>query len=163
MEDKIHSKPMFPENLSSEKRIVNLIVLVNNIDRSNEYLDRIIHLKLGITDDQIDDIEHHHSLKNEFLFNNDALKHLNRSFSSKATNLLNDNLQVLFNQVIRPQIQHILTTSLRDADYRLPRDELGEIAGQSENGMMPEQVASQFRNGWETLMKPLSRIMTPRT
>jgi len=179
MRDESYPRPVGQGNFPPEDRIVAFIVLINSLDISNEYLSRIITGVLGSSDHDADgqgtngisSIPASSPLKESFPFKNDLrdvaarLTGLNTSFTSKTTELLNEGLQVLFGQVIKPRLRPVLTDTFRDADYGLTEEELAEVAAQNDETEddVVEQVARIFENRWEALMKPIARLMTGRT
>jgi hypothetical protein len=161
---------------------------------ANEYLARIVSSWLGTAQANGQPNEHHQqqSLKSSFPFGQDAifvttsLNNLNNSFKSKATDLLNSGVEVLYNQVIKPRLRPVLTDTFRDVDYSLTEDEIAELVASAQDtdgqilddrviplldmdyaregdGHQLSPVASRFEHGWDALMKPIARLMTPRT
>jgi hypothetical protein len=136
---------------------------------------------------------HAFSPRDSFPFDHDAafviqlLQTLNTSFTAKTTELLNSGLQVLYNQVIKPRLRPVLSDTFRDADYTLTEEEISDLLAQAEgasdderlapllDNMIPDRdspsaseqrlsrVAARFEHGWDALMKPIARLMTPRT
>ena len=133
---------------------------------------------------------HAFSPKESFPFDHDAafvvqlLQTLNTSFNAKTSELLNSGLQVLFNQVVKPRLRPVLSDTFRDADYTLTEEELSDLLAQTEgasdderlapllDNIIPDssssssslsRVASRFEQGWDALMRPIARLMTPRT
>ncbi|KAL2136256.1 hypothetical protein VTI74DRAFT_4689 [Chaetomium olivicolor] len=172
MRDDYYPRAAVQGGVPPEDRIVAFIVLVNSLDMANEYLARIVSSFLSPP-------EHHHPngapnlkpLEAAFPFQNDAtevaarLNNLNASFSAKTSELLNEGIKVLFSNVIKPRLRPVLTDTFRDADYTLTEDDLAEWAaqdGQAEDDVL-EQVPRAFEHGWEALMRPIARLMTPRT
>ncbi|KAL1843732.1 hypothetical protein VTJ49DRAFT_113 [Mycothermus thermophilus] len=183
MRDECYPRATVQGNLPPEDKIVSFIVLINSLDMANEYLGRIVTNILKPPEQK-----HHQqpngaapgdSLKNAFPFKNEStdvatrLNNLNASFSAKATELLNEGIKVLFSQVIKPRLRPVLTDTFRDADYGLTEDELAELTEQliSQGGSTDttdvddflERVPRVFERGWDALMRPISRLMTPRT
>ncbi len=170
MRDESYPKPVVSGGLPPEDKIIAFTVLINSLDMANEYLGRIITGLIGPLE-TTNGGGSASSLKDAFPFKNDVhevvtrLTNLNISVSSKATELLNDGIQVLFNQVIKPRLRPVLTETFRDVDYTLSEDELAELAAQNdedEEGLL-DQVPRRFEHGWDALMKPLGRLMTPRS
>jgi hypothetical protein len=136
---------------------------------------------------------HSFSPKDSFPFDHDAafvtqlLQTLNTSFTAKTTELLNSGLQVLYNQVIKPRLRPVLSDTFRDADYTLTEEEISELLASAEgsasdderlapllDNIIPDRdsdsgeqrlsrVAARFEHGWDALMRPVARLMTPRT
>ncbi|CAK7267215.1 Golgi transport complex subunit 4 [Sporothrix epigloea] len=94
-----------------------------------------------------------------------ALGNLFASFTTMAAELQNEGLQVLFNQVVKLRLRPILLEAFRDADYTLDEQELAELAEANDEDLdsVLESVGRRFEYGWDALMRPLARIMTPRT
>ncbi|OIW34723.1 COG4-domain-containing protein [Coniochaeta ligniaria NRRL 30616] len=118
------------------------------------------------------------------------LQTLNTSFTAKTTELLNSALQVLYNQVIKPRLRPVLSDTFRDADYTLTEEDISSLLASAEGGnpsdderlaplldnIIPDRdsdpdsseqrlsrVAARFERGWDALMRPVARLMTPRT
>ncbi|KAK3394418.1 COG4 transport protein-domain-containing protein [Podospora didyma] len=172
MRDESYPKPLVSGGFPPEDKIIAFIVLINNLDMSNEYLARIVLGVLGPPDRSNGNPgTHQSSLQDSFPFKNDAkdvmtrLNSLNTSFSYKATELLNDGIDVLFKQVAKPRLRPVLTETFRDADYTLSEEELAEIAAENDEDEddLLEQVPRRFEHGWDALMKPIARLMTPKT
>ncbi|KAI0442297.1 COG4 transport protein-domain-containing protein [Xylaria telfairii] len=171
MQDESYLRPVVQGGLPPEDKIVAFIVLINSLDVSNEYLARIITTRLGSSSDQPNGTSHPNPLAASFPFDNDvslvtsSLNNLHSTFTTKTTELLNDGLQVLFNQVVRQKLRTILAETFRDADYWRTEEELAEIALQNEEDEdeLLDRVPRRFEQGWDALMKPLARLMTPKT
>ncbi|KAI0184569.1 COG4 transport protein-domain-containing protein [Xylaria flabelliformis] len=171
MQDESYLRPVVQGGLPPEDKIISFIVLINSLDVSNEYLARIITTRLGSQSDQANGTSPPNPLTASFPFDKDvslvtsSLNNLHSTFTTKSTELLNDGLQVLSNQVVRQKLRTILAETFRDADYWRTEEELAEIALQNEEDEDEhlERVPRRFEQGWDALMKPLARIMTPKT
>ncbi|KAJ9157668.1 Conserved oligomeric Golgi complex subunit 4 [Pleurostoma richardsiae] len=172
MRDESYPKPAVQGGLPPEDKIISFIVLLNSLDMSNEYLERIVNARLGVsTEPSANGTGHGPSLQDSFPFEHDltlvtnALHTLNGSVTSKTTDLLNEGLQVLFNYVIKARLRPVLSDTFRDADYTLSAEDLAEIAAANDEDEeeLLEQVPRRFEHGWDALMRPIGRIMTPRT
>ncbi|KAK3328813.1 hypothetical protein B0H66DRAFT_571605 [Apodospora peruviana] len=174
MRDESYPKPAIQGGLPPEDKIIAFIVLINSLDMSNEYLARIISSILAPASDESQSNGtrgHPTSLKDSFPFQNDAkdvtarLNTLNSAFSSKTTELLNEGIAVLFNQVIKPRLRPVLTDTFRDTDYTLTEDELADLAAQNDKDVdeLLDHAPAVFEDGWDRLMKPIARLMTPKT
>lgn len=173
MRDESYPKAAVQGGYPPEDKIIAFIVLMNSLDMANEYLSRVTSALLTPAGD-----EHQGngagsrplSLRDSFPFSNDAnevtarLNSLNNSFSTKSNALLVEGIAVLFDKVIRPRLRPVLTDTFRDADYTLTEDELAELAAQNdmEKDDLLEQTPRAFEHGWDRLMKPIERLMTPR-
>ncbi|KAH0494028.1 hypothetical protein TgHK011_000664 [Trichoderma gracile] len=172
MRDESYPKAAIQGGFPPEDKIIQFIVLINSLDMANEYLTRIIHGRIGSPDgptQQKEEIEA--QLKQSFPFERDAvavmgaLRSLETAFLGKTTELLNEAIQVLFNQVVKLRLRPVLSDTFRDADYTLTEEEIAEIAQENDagEGELLDQVARRFEHGWDQLMKAIGRIMTPGT
>jgi conserved oligomeric Golgi complex subunit 4 len=176
MRDESYPRAATQGGFPPEDKIISFIVQINSLDMANEYLDRIIAKKLEMdadrpTNGMASTTQQLSPLKQSFPFEHDvtlvtqSFNALNSSFTSKTSELLNDGLQVLFNQVVKPRLRPVLSDTFRDADYTLSEKELAEIAQENDEEVenFLEQVPRRFEHGWDALMKPIGRLMTPRT
>jgi hypothetical protein len=96
-----------------------------------------------------------------------ALEALISTFTIKTTELLNEAIRVMFDQVVKPRLRPVLSETFRDVDYSLTEEDLEDIARQNESDDEPEilndLVARRFEHSWDALMKPIQRLMTPKT
>ncbi|KAH7006093.1 hypothetical protein EDB82DRAFT_421229 [Fusarium venenatum] len=171
MRDESYPRPVVQGGFPPEDRIIQFIVLINSLDMANEYLTRIITGRIGESSDSPNGDAQNGPLKDSFPFERDvifvanALHTLQTSFIGKASELLNEGIQVLFNQVVKLRLRPVLTETFRDADYTLSEDDIADIAQQNDEDEdeLLEQVPRLFEHGWDQLMKPIARIMTPGT
>ncbi|KAL1893765.1 Golgi transport complex subunit 4 [Sporothrix stenoceras] len=179
--------------LPPEDRVIAFIVLINSLDMAMEYLARIVSTRMGVPVDEESSssapsggresqraqripsptapavVAH---LRESFSpFDHDvtlvaaALANLFSGFTTKAVELQNEGLQVLFTNYIKPRLHAIVSDTFRDADYTLDEQELAEVAEMNDEDLdiVLESVSRRFEHGWDGLMRPLARIMTPRT
>ncbi|KXJ96022.1 intra-golgi transport complex, subunit 4 [Microdochium bolleyi] len=172
MRDESYPRPVVQGGFPPEDKIISFIVLINSLDISNDYLSRIIDARLEQPSEQTNGAESApHPLAASFPFEQDvkfvisSLSNLKSTFSSKASELLSDGLLVLFNNVVKPRLRPVLSETFRDVDYGLTEDELAEIAQQNDDDedALLDQVQRRFEHGWDLLMKPIARLMTPKT
>ncbi|KAF3072096.1 Calcium-transporting ATPase 1 [Trichoderma lentiforme] len=172
MRDESYPKAAIQGGFPPEEKIIQFIVLINSLDMANEYLVRIIHGRIGSPDgpaQQKEEIEA--QLKQAFPFERDvvavvgALRALETAFIGKTTELLNEAIQVLFNQVVKLRLRPVLSDTFRDADYTLTEQDMAEIAQENDEaeGVMLDQVSRRFEHGWDQLMKAIGRLLTPGT
>ncbi|RDA89625.1 hypothetical protein CP533_6103 [Ophiocordyceps camponoti-saundersi (nom. inval.)] len=168
MRDESYPKSAVQGALPPEDKIVQFIVLINSLDMANEYLDRIISSRVVKTDG---DVTLQEPVKKLFPFERDvtfvanALLALETRFIAKSTELLNEGIQVLFNQVIKLRLRAVLSETFRDADYSLTEEEVVELAQQNDESEEEalNQVRRRFELGWDQLMRPMARLMTGKT
>lgn len=171
MRDESYPKAIVQGGFPPEDKIIQFIVLINSLDMANEYLARIIGGRLGVTENEANGSVQDGPLKSSFPFERDvtfvanALHIAETAFITKTTELLNEGLQVLFAQVVRPRLRPVLTDTFRDTDYMLTEDDLIEMAQQNDEDEdeFYDQVPRRFEHGWDQLMKPIARLMTPGT
>ncbi|KAF4123983.1 P-type Ca2+ transporter type 2C [Geosmithia morbida] len=175
MRDESYPKPVVQGGFPPEDRIVQFIVLINSLDMANEYLTRIIRVQTETADssatDRAQQLQMQSPVEKSFPFERDvsfvtnALTTMQTTFVSKTTELLNEGIQVLFNMVVKARLRPVLSDTFRDADYTMTEDEIADLARQNDEDEtdLLEQVPRRFEHGWEQLMKPIARIMTPGT
>lgn len=171
MRDESYPKPIIQGGFPPEDKIIQFIVLINSLDMANEYLSRIIGSRVIPSADQPNGVTLHASMKDSFPFDKDtifvanSLHSLQTTFITKSSELLNEGIQVLFNQVVKLRLRPVLNETFRDADYSLSDEDLAEIAQQNDESEeeILSQVRRRFEHGWDQLMKPIARVMTPGT
>jgi hypothetical protein len=176
MRDESYPKPAVQGGLPPEDKIIAFIVLINSLDVSNEYISRIISTQQHKSEPSANGTESHgdgSKLHDLFPFNHDALfvenalKTLQSTFSGKTTELLNEALMVLFNNVVKPRLRPVLSDTFRDIDYHLTPAEIADLAQMNDFDPDDEAfrnlVPQRFEGGWDALMVPLKRIMTEAT
>ncbi|CAN8099270.1 unnamed protein product [Discula destructiva] len=171
MRDESYPKPVVQGGFPPEDRIIAFIILINSLDMSNEYLERIIQTFLGASPERANGSGSAPALKDSFPFEHDtafvtnALTTLLATFTSKTTELLTEGLQVLANQVVRLRLRPVLADTFRDADYTLTEDELADLAAAEDldEDELLDAVGRRFEHGWDALMKPIARLMTAKT
>ena len=98
---------------------------------------------------------------NEAVFVINALNSMQTSFTTKASELLMDGISVAFHQVLKPRIRPILADAFRDVDYSMTSAEQGD--GYDEEEDEEDAVSKRFGLSWNTLTRPLKRLMTKST
>lgn len=171
MRDETYPKPVIQGGFPPEDKIVQFIVLINSLDTANQYLNRIIDGRISLSEDNPDIALPGEGLKESFPFEKDAvmvanqLHKLQKNFLAKSNELLSEGINVLFERVVKLRLRPVLAETFRDADYTMTEQELAEYAEQNEEDseQVIEMVARRFERGWDMLMKPIGRIMTPAT
>ncbi|KAI1372709.1 COG4-domain-containing protein [Hypoxylon crocopeplum] len=171
LRDESYPQPVVQGGLPPENKIVAFIVLINSLDVAKDYLARIIAAQLGTSPDQPNGTSHTNHLAASFPFEHDVtfvtsvLHTLNSTFSMKAGELISDALKVLFTTVVKQRLKPVLVDAFRDVDYWRSEDELAEIARQNDEDEdeVIDRVQRRFEHGWDALMKPIARLMTPKT
>ncbi|KAF1983571.1 COG4-domain-containing protein [Aulographum hederae CBS 113979] len=165
MRDESYPKAAIAGSLPPEDKIIAFLVLCNNLDIATDYIHRIVSQHLGSSQQNPHDQNPPTSLADTFPFNHDAqvvsnsLSAMESSFAAKSSDLLSDGIQVLFHQVMKPRMRHILSETFRDIDYAPdPSDTAEDSKDDPTDG---DVVKARFERGWLALTKPLKRILTP--
>ncbi|CAN9150252.1 unnamed protein product [Alternaria alternata] len=160
MRDESYPKPVIQGGLPPEDKVIAFLVLINNLDIANDYVERIVSQQLG-RHSQAGEEDTKSPLHDLFPFGHDAmfventLKAMEKSFASKSGDLLNDGITVLFSNVLKPRIRPILAEAFRDIKYD-PED--GENEDEEEDDV--DVVKSRFDRGWGVVIRPIKRILT---
>ncbi|KJR85809.1 uncharacterized protein SPSK_10852 [Sporothrix schenckii 1099-18] len=187
-----YPRPTASGGLPPDDRVIAFILLINSLDMAMEYLARIVSTRMGVPVDESSSsapanakegqraqripsatapavVAH---LRDTFSpFDHDvslvaaALANLFINFTTKAVELQNEGIQVLFANHIKPRLHTIVSDAFRDVDYSLDEQELADVAeaNDADLDVVLEHVSRRFEHGWDGLMRPLARIMTPRT
>ena len=169
MRDESYPKASGQNSFPPEDKIIAFIILMNSLDVSKDYISRIVSSRLASSD--VNDTSSTKappppSLKDLFPFSHDAtfvtsaLTGLQTSFSSKSSELINEAVSVLINQVIKPRIRPILSDTFRDIDYSDPSPSSPQDDDE-DTPPDPDLVPHRFSTSWTALMTPLSRLLTP--
>jgi hypothetical protein len=96
-----------------------------------------------------------------------ALKSLDSAFSSKSTDLIEEGISALFNNVVKPRLRPVLSETFRDTDYSLSDEDIVELARANDSEDDPESfqdiVPRRFEHYWDALMKPIQRLQTAKS
>lgn len=159
MRDETYPKAIIQGALPPEDKVLGFLILINNLDVSVEYMQRIVASHLDTDAPQLPAI---------FPFASDAafvvseLRSIETTFASKSATVLNDALEVLFRQVTKPRIRPMLTDAFRDVEYNVSADESGGAMGE-EASETDDIVPRRFASSFNALLKPIKRILTPST
>lgn len=169
MRDESYPKPVVQGGLPPEDKIIAFIVLINSLDVANDYISRIVTTRIQPPEES----SGRNSLQDMFPFAQDAtfvinaLKTLDSTFTSKTSELMAEGITALFNNVIKPRLRPVLSETFRDVDYSLTEEDLADITRQNDSDDDPESlhdiVARRFEHFWDALMRPIQRLMTPKT
>jgi hypothetical protein len=156
----------------ADDKVISFFVLINSLDTAAEYIHRIIDGFISATAGS----GGMQNLKDLFPFEEEAehvreqLKNMESSFEQKTSELINDGIMVVFNQVVKPRLRPLLADAFRDVDYMVAEDNDvgiggGEYSDDDGNGGVSgagEQVKKRFQSAWDALMKPMQRILTEK-
>ncbi|KAL9621892.1 MAG: hypothetical protein Q9160_003713 [Pyrenula sp. 1 TL-2023] len=172
MRDEFYPRAAIKGALPPEHLMIAFLVLVNDLDVAIDYVKRIVNTRIESNNAGGDGEAKNASTELSSLFplGDDkasvtaALNSLASTFSAKASELLNDGIQVVFENGMKPKLRPILMDSFRDLDYQATDEELAEQAREEGRDEVNEEVvARRFRQGWDALTRPIGRIMTPGT
>ncbi|KAG9233789.1 hypothetical protein BJ875DRAFT_535172 [Amylocarpus encephaloides] len=171
MRDESYPKAAIQGGFPPEDKIISFIVLINSLDVANEYIGRIVESRLQPSETngagQSSGISDSFPFDHDSVFVVNALQSLHTTFKSKISELVSDGLRVMIERVIRPRLRPVMSDTFRDVDYSLTEEDLADIARENEQDDDPElladQVTRRFEHAWDALMKPIQRIMTPKS
>lgn len=158
MRDESYPKPVIQGGLPPEDKVIAFLVLINDLDVSNDYIKRIVEQQLGGPSQETSKSP----LEDLFPFGHDAkfvetkLRNLEHSFAVNSGELLNDSIQVAFHAVLKPRVRPILSEAFREVNYRPSEETHGEDGEDDDAGL----VKSRFDRGWGALIRPIRRILT---
>lgn len=182
MRDESYPKAAIPGQLPPEAMIVSFLVLINNLDVADGYISQITKSLLSANPTSNPSLSALFPRDDEAMTVNTTLTSLAATFHEKASELMSDGINVVFNNVMKPRLRPVLMDALRDAEYQMTKeqneeylaalaDELGDGSADSggagtgaggAQGFSPE-VRMRFQHGWDALTKPIARIMTATT
>ncbi|PVH95217.1 COG4-domain-containing protein [Periconia macrospinosa] len=163
MRDESYPRPVIQGGLPPEDKVIQFLVLINNLDIANDYIKRIVEQQIGGKDRPNGDDAPKSNLENLFPFGHDAkfvenaLKSMEHAFSAKSGELLNDGIQVAFHSVLKPRVRPTLTEAFREVNYKPSESN----AADEDDGSDSDLVKSRFDRGWGALIRPIKRILTP--
>jgi hypothetical protein len=133
------------------------------LDVSNDYIKRIVEQQLNKrpqagSDDAKSPLQELYPFGHDAVFVEGRLKALQKAFTSKSTELINDGITVLFSNVLKPRIRPILAEAFRDIDYS-PAENEEEMEDELEEDDA-DLVKSRFDRGWGVVIRPIKRILT---
>jgi conserved oligomeric Golgi complex subunit 4 len=189
MRDESYPKAAIAGALPPEDKTIQFLVLLNNLDIANGYFKRIVASHLRTDHTSSTDQESGGTvaggptpLKDLFPFANDAqiveaqLRSMEHGFRAKTTELINDGVQVLFHQIIKPRLRPLLADTFRDIDYS-PDAKHHSANDAGHDGSSASHTAAdhddpdgpahddtlvrrRFDKVWNALLRPLKRILT---
>lgn len=189
MRDESYPRAVVAGAQPPESTTIAFLVLINNLDVAVDYVQRIVKNNMespaasgAISTDATSDGDGTR-ISALFPYGNDAeaarsaLRSCSTSFESKTRDLINDGIQVVFNNVINSRLRPILADAFRDIEYEPDeRAENEDYGGHDINGGvggLDEEtdvalvggsiVRARFTTAWRDLLVPISRILTART
>ncbi|KAJ5872578.1 uncharacterized protein N7529_004931 [Penicillium soppii] len=164
MRDECYPRASVQGGQPPEQMTIAFLVQINNLDLGVDYIRRIVQNNTGSktlpeTPSPTQTTDH---LQNIFPSPTSAAKvystllALSTTFESKITDLLNDGIQVIFNNVIKPRLRPILADAFRDIDYT--PDPTSQSFDPETSAS--ELVKSRFTASWTDVLAPHARILT---
>jgi len=174
MRDESYPKGAVQGALPPEDKIIAFLVLLNNLDVATDYTKRIVQSRIDSSssepmsgDSPSTPLTDLFPFDHDAVFVTNALRGLENSFQGKTFELIGDGINVVFGNVIKPRLRPILADAFRDVDYLLSSEDLaslshGQDPDESIDGMPEDLVKDRFSQGWESLIRPFSRLLTAR-
>jgi hypothetical protein len=170
MRDECYPKAAIQGALPPEDKIVQFLVMINSLDVAIEYLKRIVDTHLGSpwqngvngSTEPSENFRSMFPLGNDAVFVINVLNNMQNSFGVKATELLTDGISVAFHQVLKPRVRPILADAFRDVDYSNSATSDNDGYDDDEENE-EDMVTKRFTTSWNTLTRPLKRLMTKST
>lgn len=147
--------PALPPN----DKVNSFLILLNNLAVATEYIERIVETVVGTCGDG--------KVVSVFPFGDDheqviaSLRALSHSFETRVKELLNDGVQVIYVQVVKPRLRPLLATAFKDATY-MTHGAVGDDAEESLSQQQADLVRLRFSYGWDAMMHPIRRILTEK-
>ncbi|USW56462.1 Putative oligomeric Golgi complex, subunit 4 protein [Septoria linicola] len=163
MRDESYPKAAIQGALPPESLIISFLVLVNNLDVATDYVRRIIRTCLGnasVAQAQQNDAES--LLLDTFPFGKEAenaetiLRNMEKNFAEKTAVLVNEAIEVLLKQVMRPRLRPVFTETFKNIEY----DEDANVG--ADDTPSDDIVAQRFERGWQAFTLPIKRIATAK-
>ena len=178
MRDESFPKAAVQGTLPSEQSIISFVVLVNNLDIATEYVKRIVQTHSeqlpNPQSTNRNELSSSSSLSDRYPFSDDgvfvtaSLKSLQHVCESKTSELINDGVLVLSKNVMKPRLRPALLDAFRDANYQITLEgitksnhEVDDANGVEDN-LEENVVQRQFQRSWDTITKPMARLLTER-
>lgn len=166
MRDESYPKPVIQGGFPPEDKILSFIILINSLDIANDYIARIVTSRISPADPSTSSLADLYPFAHDATFVKNSLESLNATFSSKTGELITDGLTVLFERVVKLRLRPVVRDVFRDVDYTLTAEELDDQARQNDEDedadVQHDLVARRFEHAWDSIMKPIQRIMTPK-
>ena len=163
MRDESYPKAAIAGSLPPEEKVITFLVLMNNLDVAITYLQRIVAEHIPPPSNQQPNGYTGRTLADLFPLAKDApavhtaLTNVLTTFTNKATELIEDGLQVLYTHVLRPRMSPLLVEIFATTTYAAGED-TGSSSGSEDEPPKTAKTAAQ--TGWTARIRPLKRIIT---
>ena len=177
MRDESYPKAAVQGALPPEQVTISFFVLLNNLDVAIDYVKRIVQPRIeprpNASSQQNGGVTAGAPLKSQFPLDHDsttvvaALSSLQSSFEAKANELIGDAVMVVYKNIVKPRLRPLLADAFRDVDYQMNEDDLDDLRRSmaADTGIpnaIDTLVQDRFQEGWLSLTKPISRLLTER-
>lgn len=167
MRDESYPKAAIQGALPPESLIISFLVLINNLDVATDYVRRIVNTCLGQAQSQPQALQNGRdsALADSFPFGNEAtsvektLHSMESGFALKTNELINEAIEVMLKQVMRPRLRPVFLETFRDVDYQVASED--GTSGGGDDQVPDDLVAQRFERGWQAFTLPIKRIATP--
>ena len=157
MRDESYPKAAIQGALPPEQVILSFLVLMNNLDVATDYVKRIVGSCLGGADG---DLSEKFPFGNEAGFVEKSLRNLEQGFEAKTSVLIEEAVEVMLKQVMRPRLRPVLIEAFRDIDYLVDSTSEGDDANDQGEEETEDLVPKRFERGWQAFTLPIKRILT---
>ena len=167
MRDESYPKAAIQGTMPPEDKIIVFVVLMNNLEVATNYIKQIVHEHVpAATDEESKDVKvQAMQLSDLFPLGREAsavqtaLTSLEAGFVSKATDLVEDGMAVLYTHVMGPRLRPWLNELLNQSRYT-GSSETGSGADSDADAAEERSIRVQGQRGWEARIRPLRRIFT---
>lgn len=172
MRDESYPKPLVSGGFPPEDKIIAFILLINSLDVANDYVTRIVTSRLSpppstAGSPPAQTLNDLFPFDHDAVFVSNALQNLQGAFAGKSSELTNEALNVMFNNVTKPRLRPMLADAFRDIDYSLSNAAFAATFDSDNDASDPVDsstlVTDRFSHSWEGMVVPLRRLMTPKT
>ncbi|KAK5725860.1 Golgi transport complex subunit 4 [Elasticomyces elasticus] len=166
MRDESYPKAAIQGALPPEAVIIQFLVLINNLSIATDYVKRIVRTCLGPSTQQQQNEASKSAIAENFPFGHEAtavertLRNVEAGFESKTFELINEAIEVMLKQVMRPRLRPVMIETFRDVDYASDPSDPGSDAA-DEASASESTVPQRFERGWQAFTLPIKRILTP--
>lgn len=180
MRDESYPKAAIQGALPPENLIVSFLVLINNLDVATDYVRRIIRTCLGEASaaarDNNNNSNNESVLIDTFPFGNEhqvaeaTLRAMEKNFAEKTAVLVNEAIEVMLKQVMRPRLRPVFTETFKNIEYdeetssttSTTTTAAAATAAEDPSTSSEDIVAQRFERGWQAFTLPIKRIATPQ-
>ena len=166
MRDESYPKAAIQGAMPPEEKITTFLILMNNLDVATNYIRRIVREHVppetsatsGETSTNQRQLTDLFPLDREAAAVHNALTSLETGFVTKATDLIEDGMAVLYTHVLGPRIRPWLNELLAQTRYT---SSSSSSSGPDSDAEEDTSVKALAARGWDARIRPIRRILTP--